>query len=73
MTDTDSVDVNTAVRKMEKGIGFAALVSGVISVLIVIIGSDIVLENGASFGVPDLGEEIEKSIGEAAKVFIDVL
>ena len=63
---TSGSDLGQATR----GIGFASLLTAVISILIVIVGSAIVIEDpNADFTIEDLGNQIGKQIGETGKIF----
>ena len=55
-------------RSMQRGIGFAALMTAAISVLIVVVGSSIAVPDERSFTIEDLGDQIEATLGFSAKV-----
>jgi len=68
MVDRSDPEPQKSIQKMKRGIGFATVMTGIISILIVVIGSDISLIQGQSFAVPDLGIAVGKSLGSVAKV-----
>jgi hypothetical protein len=53
---------------MTRGIAFASVMTAIISILIVIIGSDITVEEGEEFNVGDLGEAIYDKLGKVPQV-----
>jgi manganese transport protein len=54
--------------EMRRGIGFASTITAIISVLLVLIGSDITIPLDADFAVEDLGNQIGDNLGFEAKV-----
>lgn len=54
--------------QMKRGVGFATFLAMVISMLVVVIGSGINVEEGHDFQIGDLGELIGTTLGKPAKV-----
>lgn len=54
--------------QMRRGVAFASVMTAIISMLIVVIGSDIEIQDDKEFGVEDLGYRIGESLGDEIKV-----
>lgn len=60
----------TSIAQMKRGVAFASVMTMIISILIVVVGTGIDLEG--DFTVEDLGQSIKDTVGEGAGVFFCV-
>jgi len=58
--------------QMKRGVFFATFLAMIISVLVVVIGSAIQLEEGVSFGVQDLGDIVGETLGSTVQTLFCV-
>ena len=63
-----SMSETATMGQMKRGIAFASLLTALISVLIVVIGSDIDVPKDEDFGVEDLGYAIYDKLGSVAQI-----
>jgi NRAMP (natural resistance-associated macrophage protein)-like metal ion transporter len=54
------------IRPMRQGIAFSTFMAGILSILIVIVGTGAEIRSGESFGVADLSDTLRKRVGNSA-------